>query len=111
MFSIVASITMSTDDHDKDIRSYDPCLRPYDWDGGADGHRAHRLGSCGLQHRKPLIQREVAMKESSPSFRGRSAVKAEKFEGNREARQALALSAAGVISVMLIWNLIMLFLY
>ena len=51
------------------------------------------------------------MKEGSPSFRGRLAVKAERFEGNREARQALALSVAGVMTVMLIWNLIMLFLY
>jgi hypothetical protein len=56
MFSIVASITMSTNEHDKDIRSYDPCLRPYDWDGGGNSHSARRLGSCGLQHRKPLIQ-------------------------------------------------------
>jgi hypothetical protein len=51
------------------------------------------------------------MKESSPSFHGRSAAKAEKFEGNREARRALALSAAGVMTIMLIWNLIMLFFY
>jgi len=33
--------------------------------------------------------------ESTKSFRGRLAVKAEKFEGNREARQALTLSMAG----------------
>jgi hypothetical protein len=69
-----------------------PCLRPYDWDGGGD-------------------KREVAMKESSPSFHGRSAVKAEKFEGNREARQALALSVAGVIVAMFFWNLMMLLWY
>jgi hypothetical protein len=54
---------------------------------------------------------ELTMKESTPSFHGRLAVKAEKFEGNREARQALALSMAGMMTIMLIWNLIMLFLY
>jgi len=48
------------------------------------------------------------MKES---YHGRVVAKAEKFEGNREARQALALSVAGVIIIMLIWNLTMLFLY
>jgi hypothetical protein len=53
MFSIVGWITMSTDEHDKDIRSYDPCLRPYHRHGHRDGHSARRLGSCGLQ---PLIQ-------------------------------------------------------
>jgi hypothetical protein len=47
--------------------------------------------------------------EISP--RGRVRVKAESFEGNREARQALALSVAGVVTIMLVWNLIMLFLY
>jgi hypothetical protein len=35
-------------------------------------------------------------------------VRAERFEGNREARQALALSIAGVMTILLIWNLIML---
>jgi hypothetical protein len=49
------------------------------------------------------------MKESSP--RGRMVVKAERFEGNREATQALALSIAGVMTIMLIWNLIMVYLY
>ena len=49
------------------------------------------------------------MKEKSP--RGRTVVKAEKFEGNREAGQALALSVAGVMTIILIWNLIMLYLY
>jgi hypothetical protein len=49
------------------------------------------------------------MKESSP--RGRVVVKADRFEGNREAGQALALSIAGVMTIMLVWNLIMLFLY
>jgi hypothetical protein len=49
------------------------------------------------------------MKEISPH--GRVVVKAERFEGNREARQALALSLAGVMTIMLIWNLVMLFLY
>ena len=49
------------------------------------------------------------MKESSP--RGRMVVKAERFGGNREARQALALSIAGVMTIMLIWNLIMVYLY
>jgi hypothetical protein len=51
------------------------------------------------------------MKESIPSLCGRLAVKAEKFEGNREARQALALATAGVMTIMLIWNLVMLVLY
>jgi hypothetical protein len=49
------------------------------------------------------------MKESL--LRGRMFVRVESFEGNREARQALALSLAGVVTIMLIWNLIMLFLY
>jgi hypothetical protein len=44
------------------------------------------------------------MKESL--LRGRMFVRAERFEGNREARQALALSIAGVMTIMLIWNLI-----
>jgi hypothetical protein len=35
---------------------------------------------------------------------------AERFERNREARHALALSGAGVIAVMVVWNL-MLFFY
>jgi hypothetical protein len=42
------------------------------------------------------------VKETAPFLR--SAVKAEKFEGNREAREALALSIAGVIFAMLIWS-------
>jgi hypothetical protein len=32
-------------------------------------------------------------------------------EGNREAREALALSVAGVIFAMLMWNLMMLLFY
>jgi hypothetical protein len=51
------------------------------------------------------------VKESAPFLRGRSAVKAEKFEVNREAMQALALSVAGVIFAMLIWSLMMLLWY
>jgi hypothetical protein len=34
-----------------------------------------------------------------------------RFEGNREARQALGLSVAGVIFAMLMWNLMMLLWY
>jgi hypothetical protein len=34
-----------------------------------------------------------------------------RFESNREARQALALSVAGVIFAMLMWNLMMLLWY
>ena len=41
---------------------------------------------------------------------GRSTVNAERFERNREARHALALSVAGVMAVMVVWNL-MLFFY
>ena len=48
------------------------------------------------------------MNESTPSFRGRLAVKAEKFEGHAEATKALALSIAGVIVAMLMWTLMML---
>jgi hypothetical protein len=96
--------------HDKDIRNYGPCLRPYDWHRRGDGQSAHRSSSCALQYWKLLIQMEVAaMKESSP--RGRMVVKAERFGGNREARQALALSIAGVMTIMMIWNLIMVYLY
>jgi hypothetical protein len=62
-----------------------------------------------IAQRETAKRREVAVKEISP--RGRVVVKAERFEGNREARQALALSIAGVMTIMLIWNLIMLFLY
>jgi hypothetical protein len=51
------------------------------------------------------------MKKRSPPFHGKLAVGAERFGGNREARQALALSLAGVVTIMLVWNLIMLFLY
>jgi hypothetical protein len=38
-------------------------------------------------------------------------VKADRFEGNREAREALALSVGGVIFAMLIWSLMMLLFY
>jgi len=48
------------------------------------------------------------LKESTPFLRGRLAVKAEKFQGNREARQALALSVAGVMVAMLMWTLMLL---
>jgi hypothetical protein len=51
------------------------------------------------------------MQESAPFFRRRSAVKAERFEGNHEARQALGLSLAGVIVAMLMWSLMMLLFY
>jgi hypothetical protein len=51
------------------------------------------------------------MKKRSPIFHGKLTARAERFDGNREARQALALSVAGVIAIMLIWNLIMLILY
>ena len=51
------------------------------------------------------------MQESAPSFRRRSAVKAEKFEGYHEAKQALALSLAGVIVAILMWSLMMLLFY
>jgi hypothetical protein len=44
-------------------------------------------------------------------FNGRSAVKAERFEGNHEAREALALSIAGVTAIMLIANLVLMILY
>jgi hypothetical protein len=36
---------------------------------------------------------------------------AERFERNREARQALALSVAGAIVVIIFWNLTTLFFY
>jgi hypothetical protein len=51
------------------------------------------------------------MKQRTPPFHGKLAVMDERFDGNREARQALALSVAGVVTIMLVWNLIMLFLY
>jgi hypothetical protein len=51
------------------------------------------------------------MKESAPAFFGRLAVKVEKFEGNRDARQALALSVAGVMVAMLMWTLMLLLFY
>jgi hypothetical protein len=34
-----------------------------------------------------------------------------RFEGNREAREALTLSVTGVLAVMLVWNLMMLLFY
>jgi hypothetical protein len=34
-----------------------------------------------------------------------------RFEVNREAREALTLSVAGVMAIMLVWNLVMLLLY
>jgi hypothetical protein len=37
--------------------------------------------------------------------------RAAKFEGNREAREALTLSVAGVILAMVIWSLMMLLFY
>jgi hypothetical protein len=51
------------------------------------------------------------MKESAPFFRGRLTAKAEKFESNREAKQALVLSVAGVMFAMLTWTLMMLLFY
>lgn len=51
------------------------------------------------------------MKEIAPFPRVSSAVKAEKLEGNREAREALTLSIAGVVFAMLIWSLMMLLFY
>jgi len=51
------------------------------------------------------------MKKRSLPFHGKLAVTAERFDVNREARQALALSVAGVVTIMLVWNFIMLFLY
>jgi hypothetical protein len=47
---------MSVDEHDKDIRSYGPCVRLYHWHGGGDGHSAHQLGNCILRDRKLLIR-------------------------------------------------------
>jgi hypothetical protein len=38
-------------------------------------------------------------------------MKTARFEGNREAREALALSVAGVIFAMLMWNVMMLLFY
>jgi hypothetical protein len=38
-------------------------------------------------------------------------MKTARFEANREAREALALSVAGVIFAMLMWNLMMLLFY
>jgi len=38
-------------------------------------------------------------------------MKTMRFEGNREARQALTLSVAGVMAIMVVWNLFMLILY
>jgi hypothetical protein len=51
------------------------------------------------------------VKETAPFLRGSSVVKTEKFEGNREAREALTLSVAGVILAMVIWSLMMLLFY
>ena len=102
---------MVGEEHEKDIRCNGPCLRSYDRHGSGDRHDASRSGSCELRYRRLLNQAEVAMKVSSPSLHGRVVVKAERFEGNREARQALALSVAGVMTIMLFWNLIMLYLY
>jgi hypothetical protein len=38
-------------------------------------------------------------------------MKTERSEGHHEAAKALALSVAGVMAIMLIWNLVMLLLY
>jgi hypothetical protein len=45
----IASLAMSMGGRDKDIHSYGPCLRPYDWYGGGNGQGAHRSRSCELQ--------------------------------------------------------------
>jgi hypothetical protein len=39
------------------------------------------------------------------------AMKVMTFEGNREAREALTLSVAGVLTIMLVWNVMMLLFY
>ena len=47
-----------------------------------------------------------------PPFRnGTLAMKTERFEGHHEATKALALSVAGVMVAMLMWNLMMLLFY
>jgi len=38
-------------------------------------------------------------------------MKIEGFESEKEARQALALAVAGVVAVMLLWNVLMLVFY
>jgi hypothetical protein len=58
-----------------------------------------------------VLERPMSITDQFWQYGGRLAAKAERFDGNREARQALALSVAGVMAVMLMWNLIMLFLY
>jgi adenosine/AMP kinase len=40
-----------------------------------------------------------------------STMKIVRFEGNREAREALTLSVVGVMAIMLVWNLMMLLWY
>jgi hypothetical protein len=102
---------MPLDEHDKDIHSDGACVRLYHWHGGGDGPSAHRLGDQRLPHRKLLSRQEVAVKERSPSFPEELAVRAERLDGNREAMKALALSVAGVMTITVVWNLMMLFLY
>jgi hypothetical protein len=51
------------------------------------------------------------MSRSPVAFFWKATMKIVRFEGNREASQALVLSVAGVIFAMLMWNLMMLLWY
>ena len=53
----------------------------------------------------------IAEVTAANNFLWKSAMNTARFEVNREAREALTLSVAGVMAIMLVWNLVMLLLY
>ena len=110
-----------------------PCYRHVGENGGRDheedscnvcrSHGIHHLhGGCDRRYGHRLMP---ALRFEMSSLPGPSAhqamawrlaqrqmtMNAERFERNREARQALALSVAGAIVVIIFWNLTTLFFY
>jgi hypothetical protein len=67
------------------------------------GRRCLRLDIVGLAVLTPVRPKEPASR--------RLMMRIVRFEDNREARQALALSVAGVMVAMLMWTLVILLFY
>jgi len=109
------------------------CYRHVGENGGRDheedscnvcrGHGIHHLhGGCDRRygHRlMPTLRFEMASLPGPSAHHAMAwrlaqrqmTMNAERFERNREARQALALSVAGAIVVIIFWNLTTLFFY
>jgi hypothetical protein len=66
---------------------------------------------CSLGAPWSLTTTDPEPRSRTPPFLWKSTMKTVGFEVNREARQALTLSVAGVMAIMLVWNLAMLLLH